>query len=443
MPGRRPSEIAFSSFSRVLSVPGPPRLDRRAGPGELGLEVGGRSAQRLGQDGGLGGGVVERCGRRDDGRADAAVGEAREARQVEPTDHAAGREVDRVEMVVRSDHQRRSVLGQVEQVHAGGHLADRQGRDPGGRRVGADGGQVERGQAPVVVAHDELRTCRIDGEGADPGGRDRGDQAPVAQVVGPDLRAGRHVHPLPGAAIGRRRVVTPRLDDGRHHRHAQLAGGADVVLAPGHDAERHGVLGEVRVGPFVDVVREPVPPVLEELRRGPGVVDLVEVHLERFGQAEDPQRQARDDEHDEEPQVEPVEPATALAAQRCAAVRTDRTLAEAIPEPADDAALDEPGGPRPGRHRGGRDRGIGRDRGRSAGRPPGRGVAPTGPPADGRCPRRDPAAPGRRHAGRRPDAGLRRASTRARTELVREALARARPELEGGPREAPACGAPR
>ena len=103
---------------------------RRAGRGELGLEVGGLSAQRLGQDGGLGGGILEGCDRRDDGRADAAVGEVGEARQVEPADHGAGREVDRVEMVARSDHQRRSVLGQVEQVHTGGHLADRQGRDP-------------------------------------------------------------------------------------------------------------------------------------------------------------------------------------------------------------------------------------------------------------------------------------------------------------------------
>ena len=80
-----------------------------------------------------------------------------------------------------------------------------------------------------------------------------------------------------------------RVDD----RHAELARRRDPVVAPGDEAAGHRVLGEVRMGPLVDVVVDPVAPVLEELRRGPGVVDLVEVHLVRLGQAEHPDAEDR------------------------------------------------------------------------------------------------------------------------------------------------------
>ena len=102
---------------------------------------------------------------------------------------------------------------------------------------------------------------------------------------------------LAGSAARHELVVAPGLDDRRTHGHAEVARGADVVLAPEHDARGHRVFRQVRVGPLVDVVREPVAPLLQELGRGPGVIDLVEVHLVRLGQPERSERQARDDEH--------------------------------------------------------------------------------------------------------------------------------------------------
>ena len=69
------------------------------------------------------------------------------------------------------------------------------------------------------------------------------------------------------------------------------------------------------MGVLVDVVRHAVAPVLQELRRRPGVVDLVEVHRVRLGQAEGPRDEREDHDHDEEPQVEPVEPPATLAVQ--------------------------------------------------------------------------------------------------------------------------------
>ena len=77
------------------------------------------------------------------------------------------------------------------------------------------------------------------------------------------------------------------------------------------------------MGPLVDVVATAVPPVLEELRGRPGVIDLVEVHLVRLGETEHPEPSRRD-EHDDDPQVEPVEASAGLAVERLRSVGADR-----------------------------------------------------------------------------------------------------------------------
>ena len=125
-----------------------------------------------------------------------------------------------------------------------------------------------------------------------------------------------------------------RLDRGVENRGSELARPADPVVAPGDDAACHGVLREMRVGPFVDVVAEPVAPVLQELRRCPGVIDLVEVHLVRLGETEHPDAEDRRDEDDQQPEVEPVEPATGLVVETTRSIRSHRPLGELRPEPA-------------------------------------------------------------------------------------------------------------
>ena len=71
---------------------------------------------------------------------------------------------------------------------------------------------------------------------------------------------------------------------------------------------------------LVDRVRLAVLPVLEELRRGARVVDLVEVHAIRLVRAEPADRgRAHDEEHQDE-RVEPIDPARSLATRR----RVDR-----------------------------------------------------------------------------------------------------------------------
>ena len=365
---------------------------------------------------------------------------ARSARpgQVERARRCAGHEVEGLEVVARADHDGRAVLRDVQQVHGRADLAEVDGRHAGRRGIRADGGETERRDASVVEAGHELLAARVDRQRADARRRDRRDQLAAAQVVAADLRPGRDVEAFARAAARQGRVIAARLDDRGTHRHAEVAGGADVVLAPGHDAERHRVLGQVRVGPLVDVVRQPVPPVLEELRGRPRVVDLVEVHLVRLGQPERPERQARDDQDREDPQVQAVEATAALAAQRGTPIRADGSLAETVAEPADHAALGDAERPRPGRHRRGRDRRTGRDGRRRPRRRrrPGRWTAPR---------RRAGAAtsvPARVHG--RPVAAREPSSTtgsidpgldRGTIQLIGQPIACARPELERAPDE--------
>ena len=234
------------------------------------------------------------------------------------------------------------------------------------------------------------------------------------------------MQPLAGAVVWDGRVEPPRLDDRGDHRHPEIAGGLDVVLAPEHQPERHRVLGEVRVGPLVDVVRQAVAPRLEELRRGPRVVDLVEVHLVRLGEAEGPQRHRGQDQDDQEPQVEPVEAAAALAGQRAAPVGPDRsarraaggTIRSARARPSSGAAT------------------------RWASRRPRRGAAAAAPAGSGVAPaatRRRRAALGRMTApGRRPASGRGRRVERPPAVARRRHRARAR-AARGRPRAAGAA----
>ena len=95
------------------------------------------------------------------------------------------------------------------------------------------------------------------------------------------------------------------------------------------------------MGPFVDVVADSVAPVLEEFRRRASVIDLVEVHLVRLGQAEHPDPEDRHDENGEQPQVKPVEPPAGLVMEAAGAVGPDGPLRELGPEPAPRPELHE------------------------------------------------------------------------------------------------------
>ena len=119
--------------------------------------------------------------------------------------------------------------------------------------------------------------------------------------------------------------LLPALLDGhRLGRVPELAGRLDMIAAPRDEPAGHRVLGEVRVGPLVDGVGSPVAPVLEELGCGPRVVDLVEVHLVRLGEAERPKPERRQDQDEDQPRIEAVEAAALFADQRPGTVRTDR-----------------------------------------------------------------------------------------------------------------------
>ena len=169
----------------------------------------------------------------------------------------------------------------------------------------------------------------VDGQRTGAGRRDDRDEGARPEVVGPDLRPGRDVEALAGPLAGDRHVDPARLDRRGPDRDPKVARGGHVVAAPQDDPAGHQVLGEVRMGPLVDVVRQAVAPVLEELGGRPRVVDLVEVHLVGLGQAEGAQQQRADDQEDDEEEVEPVEPAAAFGSQEHAAVR-DGSAARSI-----------------------------------------------------------------------------------------------------------------
>jgi hypothetical protein len=88
------------------------------------------------------------------------------------------------------------------------------------------------------------------------------------------------------------------------------------------------------------------------------VVDLVEVHLVRLVEPPHANGEQADREQDEDPRIESIQPAAALAVQQAAAIRPDRCVPQSAPEPVERAepagvAIEIPGG---GDHLGGRGR---------------------------------------------------------------------------------------
>ena len=266
--------------------------------------------------------------------------------------------------VGRGGHDRGAILADEEVRHRMVDPRERDRRCAWLRRTQADRREVDRRDGPIVETDDQLRTGRIHGQGSGARSRDDADEGARAQVVGADLLAGRDVDAFSGTPA-QQLIVTPRLAGGGPDSDAQSARGADIVLAPQDEAGGQGVLGEVRVGPFVDVVRIAVAPGLEELRRRPRVVDLVEMHLVRLGKPERAHPQGRDEEERQDPYVQPVEPAPAFADQQSTAIRPERRLRDPVTQPADDPGLAEGSALGPGRQRnGGQDRnprGRGRD----------------------------------------------------------------------------------
>ena len=181
-----------------------------------------------------------------------------------------------------------------------------------------------------------------------PGDLEGRDEGPGLEVVDSDPVARGHVQPVaqPGVGIGQgiTRAVgvvrvsgaagdDSRLYDGVFDVHSQVARGGDLVVGKENEPARNRVFGQVGVGPLVDGVRDVVSPVLQELGRGPGVVDLVEMHLERLAQAIDAQRQSDHDEEGDEPDVHLVESAPRLGIQRGRSIRRCRALVDAAPQP--------------------------------------------------------------------------------------------------------------
>ena len=416
--------------------PGPrvagPRVaqdDGRAGrgPGQPRCVVGGIGREDAGEG---------RCGRarighvvdaRQERRAAAAGCEIGDPGEVDRAANRPAVEIDRRQPVGRGGDHECPVVGHeqvVDRVVDGRQRLD--GRRPDARPADGDRGQVERRDPSVVVADHELVARRVDGQRAGARGGDGRDQLARAQVVGPDLGPGRDVQALAGVLVGRELVDPARLDGDGPDRRLEVARRADVVLAPQDETAGHRVLREVRVRPLVDVVGQPVAPVLEELGRRPRVVDLVEVHLVRLGEPERAQQHRPDHEHDHEEQVELVQPAATLRAKRRAAVGSERHLAQPRLEPADDAQLLERRAWGPGRHGRDGDRG-GRRTGRRLERPAaqpgstGRPLLPAPIRRRGRRPRRTrPRRPGSATIGtwrRRPssvDASASSSSSRSR-----------------------------
>ena len=161
------------------------------------------------------------------------------------------------------------------------------------------------------------------------------DELAGGEVVHPDASdrtragSGRDVQPVAGPLVRQPIPVPARLDRGVEDRRAKVALAGDPVVAPQLDPDGHRVLGQVWVGVLVDAVREAVPPVLEELGGRARVIDLVEVHGGRLGEAPHPQPEGRDDEPDEDPEIEPIELAATLAIEQARPVGTERTRREA------------------------------------------------------------------------------------------------------------------
>ena len=211
------------------------------------------------------------------------------------------------------------------------------------RRTGLPGEVEERriDRPDLAIGRPDEQPVRdaIDRERLRSGNGNLDDERPGHEVIGADGPARDQPQAIPSPLRCRCPFVPAGLDDCGRDRYAKFARGRRSVVAPGDDSAGHRVLGEMRVGPFVDVVRDPVPPVLKELDRRPRVIDLVEVHLVRLAEAPDPDRQERHREDGHHPDVELVHPATGFAVQLAGSVPSDGPLVQAMSEPAEQADL--------------------------------------------------------------------------------------------------------
>ena len=176
------------------------------------------------------------------------------------------------------------------------------------------------------------------------------DQGPGFEVVDPDFRSRGHEDAVAVAGVrvlgvgvvrvGHRRGRGSRLDEDVLDGGIERAGGRDLVVREERDPGRDAVFGHVRVGPLVyvaprDVVRNPVPPVLQELGRRPGVIHLIEVHLLRLAQAVDPHGQDDYRECHDHPDVQLVEATSRLRIDRGGPVGMSRRASQPVPQPHD------------------------------------------------------------------------------------------------------------
>ena len=326
----------------------------RRGGAKLRLVRCGRPTEDPCQLGGDGSRVVHARRVRHERIDRAGVDDLGAAGQPERGEPRAARAVERDERVVgRRGDQRRSVVGHPQPLH----VADgRRHRVEGhrGRAAGIAGPQVDLGDRRVEGQHVagrgsdvETMAAGVDRDGLRARQHERRQALACRQVEDPDVRPGRDVQPVTSpqrAPVGAGRLVPARLDRDIGHRHIELARGHDRVVAERDKPAGHRVLGEVRMGVLVDRVRLAVAPVLQELGGRPGVVDLVEVHPRRLAEPEGPQEERCDDEHDDEPQVEPVQPPAALAIELARPIEAGPPgqPARAPGRPADERGAREP-----------------------------------------------------------------------------------------------------
>ena len=333
--------------------------------------------------------IGDRRGRGDEGRPGAGRREVRDPGQVGGAGDGAAIDVHRGDGRVGGRDDRRTVIGDEQMRDGMASVPHLGGLEAALDAIEPDRGQVERRDPAVIETDHELLGGRIHDDRGRPRCRDDAHELAGLEVVAADLRAGRDVDTLAGrSALDD--VLASMLDRDVGDRCPERARLIDMVAAPQDQAAGHEVLGQMWVRPLVDVVVQAVPPALQELGRGPRVVDLVKVHLIGLGQAEGAHAEGRQDQDDQDPGIEPVQAAAALVPQGRRAVGAGRALGEAVAEPAAEAGFGERAtlGPR-----GRRDHGSqgGRASSRSHGHPA------RGPVVDAGCerhaagPRRDGA----------------------------------------------------
>ncbi len=255
-PASEPSTMASSILVRVSALPGEPRttgaprIDGALDGGQVGPRVArGQDGQGIGEGRRIGD-VGRHHGQRGAGPGRRQVGDRR---QVQRAERLPGRGVQGRDPLGRGGHDGQAIVADQQVVH---RMAD--GTEVGRLQTDVhpaqpDGGQVHDPDAAVVVAHHQAVVGHVDGQGAGARGGHHRHRPAGGQVLGPDHLAGRDVHAATGQPVSQR-IVPAALHGGRPDRVAELAGGAHVVLAEGDEPDGHGVLGQVRVGPLVDVV---------------------------------------------------------------------------------------------------------------------------------------------------------------------------------------------